>query len=561
MSVNHPIRVAAAAVDPSETNGGVTNTMLEALVKNVPVVLNIGESLGDVAQASGEVALSVIHAALGAIFFYDATDSTTPDDGVTCLVDASGHRYHLWDSASVLVNSVISETNTPPGSPAIADAYIVGTAPTGAWAAQAKKLAVYTRRGWVFATPSAGLTVLNEATGQNRQYSAAGSWGAFNASISASSIYPVNLLFPMGVSVEAEQNSPPGSPTAGVHYLTGASPTGAWSGQARKVAYYTAEGAWAFLTSYPGATIYNKATASTLIYRASDGTWVGESGSNFQEFNTPGAATWTKPSKGTVALVQLWGAGGSGGRAQFGEYGSGGGGGAYAEYLFPLSALSSTETVTVGAGGASRTTNNTTGQAGGNTTFGSLLTAYGGGAGNGTDTPSAGNSAGGGGGGGQGGAGASGVGTGTPTGGLGGAGVGASAAGTAGASGGGAGGASMLGGGGGGGGSPSSGQSGGAGGASEKGGGGGGGGAQSINAGSSGGAGGASRYGGGGGGGAGASGGSGAGGLSTFGGNGGAGNTGSGNATAGSSPGGGGGGSETGNSGAGGNGRARITVF
>jgi Protein of unknown function (DUF2793) len=528
--------------------------MLEALVKNVPVVLSVGESLGDVAQASGEVALSVIHAALGAIFFYDATDSTTPDDGVTCLVDASGHRYHLWDSASVLVNSVISETNTPPGSPDIADAYIVGTAPTGAWAAQAKKLAVYTRRGWVFATPSAGLTVLNEATGQNRQYSAAGSWGAFNATISASSIYPVNLLFPMGVSVEAEQNTPPGSPTAGVHYLTGASPTGAWSGQARKVAYYTAAGAWAFLTSYPGATIYNKATASTLIYRASDGTWFGESGSNFQEFNTPGAATWTKPSKGTVALVQLWGAGGSGGRAQGGEYGGGGGGGSYTEYLFPLSALSSTETVTVGAGGASRTTNNTDGQAGGNTTFGSLLTAYGGGGGAGTDTPSSSNRGGGGGGGGKAGAGGAGLGGSTFNGGSGGAGVSVSTAGSAGAGGAGvsgtSGGSSLLGGGGGGGGGN---LAGGNGGSSEWGGGGGGGGASPD-----GGDGGSSFYGGGGGGAAWGS----TGGASVFGGNGGAGSPGgAGNATSGSAPGGGGGGSENGNSGAGGNGRARITVF
>jgi hypothetical protein len=116
---------------------------------------------------------------------------------------------------------------------------------------------------------------------------------------------------------------------------------------------------------------------------------------NAQTFNSSG--TWTKPSgfsSSSRVLIQAWGGGGSGGR-NVGNAGGGGGGG-YFERWVSLSELSSTETVTIGAGGASRTGSNQNGATGGNTTFGSKVTAYGGGGGTGNE-PS--NYAGGGGGG------------------------------------------------------------------------------------------------------------------------------------------------------------------
>jgi hypothetical protein len=48
--------------------------------------------------------------------------------------------------------------NTPPGSPVAGDCYVVGAAPTGAWAGQAKTVAFYTT-GWNFIVPWEGLTV------------------------------------------------------------------------------------------------------------------------------------------------------------------------------------------------------------------------------------------------------------------------------------------------------------------------------------------------------------------------------------------------------------------
>lgn len=221
------------------------------------------------------------------------------------------------------------------------------------------------------------------------------------------------------------------------------------------------------------------------------------------------SGTWTKPngvSADAWVIVQCWGAGGGGGT---GTRAGGGGGGFFAEKRFRLGDLSSTETVTIGAAGA------TNGQ-GGNTTFGSKLTGYGGGGGNSTTL---------GGGGGGGGPSAKGANASTTAGGaaggiMGGAGGAADAAGAAG----------VGGGGGGGGGTASSAAPGQNGGDSWFGGGGGGGGGGSSAAGGTGGS---SVWGGGGGAGLGSS--AGSAGTSIHGGNGGS------NGNTGSAPGGGGG--------------------
>lgn len=136
-------------------------------------------------------------------------------------------------------------------------------------------------------------------------------------------------------------------------------------------------------------------------------------------------ATWTKPAGLKFVRIQLWGGGGGGNNSpDTNGSGGGGGGGAYNERIMLASELGSTETVTVAAGGA-------VGAAGGDTSFGSHLIAYGGGTG-GSDIDSA--QGGGGGGGGLWGKGGNGAGNGAngaagagPTGFAGGAGGGNSA--------------------------------------------------------------------------------------------------------------------------------------
>jgi len=105
--------------------------------------------------------------------------------------------------------------------------------------------------------------------------------------------------------------------------------------------------------------------------------------------------TWTKPASGNSTWVYLVGAGGGGGGGDFNTGtstahcgGGGGGAGAFSKNVFPTALLGSTETVTVGiggAGGAAKTTNANGGAGinGGATSFGAWLTAGQGGGGNG----------------------------------------------------------------------------------------------------------------------------------------------------------------------------------
>ena len=86
--------------------------------------------------------------------------------------------------------------------------------------------------------------------------------------------------------------------------------------------------------------------------------------------------TWTKPSSGSTAIVLIWGGGGAGG-ADNGEGGGGGAGSNCGFGLFPLSDLGATETITLGQGGQGITSDGN-GPNGTNSTFGSLVTSYGG---------------------------------------------------------------------------------------------------------------------------------------------------------------------------------------
>lgn len=106
---------------------------------------------------------------------------------------------------------------------------------------------------------------------------------------------------------------------------------------------------------------------------------------DYQAFTADG--TWTKPtnlSGNEMVVVHAWGGGGGGGgttgNAGIAQNGAGGGGGAVrVERIFRASDLSATETVTIGTGGNGGAAGANDGTAGGNTTFGSKVTAYGGG--------------------------------------------------------------------------------------------------------------------------------------------------------------------------------------
>ena len=108
---------------------------------------------------------------------------------------------------------------------------------------------------------------------------------------------------------------------------------------------------------------------------------------------TSGTADWTPDAASTVVRVLMWGAGGGGasgvcgGNGQVRAGGGGGGGGSFVVKDFQISALTTPVSVAVGAGGTGGAKVGTAASAGndgvvgGNTTFGTYLTAYGGGQG------------------------------------------------------------------------------------------------------------------------------------------------------------------------------------
>lgn len=101
---------------------------------------------------------------------------------------------------------------------------------------------------------------------------------------------------------------------------------------------------------------------------------------------TTATYTWTPHTGTTIAHVKCFGGGGSGAggfggtNAAVREPGTGGGGGAMSERWFNIADMPASVTVTVAAGGAGVATA-TNGNAGGQTSFGTLVLAYGGGAG------------------------------------------------------------------------------------------------------------------------------------------------------------------------------------
>jgi len=145
-----------------------------------------------------------------------------------------------------------------------------------------------------------------------------------------------------------------------------------------------ANNAWITLGTISGSAIAFQGTLPSQTsqsgkYLTTNGTvasWGVIAQSNVQSFLT--STTWTKPSSGTFALVRVWGGGGSGGRQN--EAG-GGGGGACNEGLYKLADLPASCTVTIGAGGAGRSTDGD-GSTGGTSSFSgtgiTTLSAFGG---------------------------------------------------------------------------------------------------------------------------------------------------------------------------------------
>lgn len=115
-----------------------------------------------------------------------------------------------------------------------------------------------------------------------------------------------------------------------------------------------------------------------LITNGTSLLWSNAIGSSFTKYETTGTFTWTKPEGVTTVIVFCWGGGGAGGvDSSFFRKGSGGAGAACVIGILKATDLSSSETITVGAGGVGTSTDGN-GQNGANSSFGSHVIGYGG---------------------------------------------------------------------------------------------------------------------------------------------------------------------------------------
>lgn len=120
----------------------------------------------------------------------------------------------------------------------------------------------------------------------------------------------------------------------------------------------------------------------------------GSSGTTFYHQIFTASGTWTKPAgldPDAVVSVEMWGGGGSGRRSGSGTFG-GGGGGSYLRASFRAGDLPASVAVVVGSGGAAVVGSNGNGNAGGASSFGALMTAFGGQGGLNSPTPTKGGS-------------------------------------------------------------------------------------------------------------------------------------------------------------------------
>lgn len=109
------------------------------------------------------------------------SDGQTPRLGMPMLQPGQAQKELYHNEALALIDLALHATvtavglNTPPASPTPGAGWIVGAAPTGAWAGAAHQLVGWTAGGWRFVVPTEGLTVWSLADGLEARF-VGGSW-------------------------------------------------------------------------------------------------------------------------------------------------------------------------------------------------------------------------------------------------------------------------------------------------------------------------------------------------------------------------------------------------
>lgn len=216
------------------------------------------------------------------LFAYDEADSATTGDGVTCLVTNDACRYKSDTIAppwSVLDKDLVAQ----PVSPSDGARYLIPTAATGTdWTGKDGKIGIFKDTRWHFAVVPIGrfLYVEDETAFYHRNTSGVWTAGVGSIAISANSI-PITAIIGAKASfvIKVENqttNAPPVSPVVPTAYIIGPSPTGAWAGNAGKLAICLTAGSFTIIAPAEGDTVYDKTTK--VSYRFNGTAWESSAG-------------------------------------------------------------------------------------------------------------------------------------------------------------------------------------------------------------------------------------------------------------------------------------------
>lgn len=101
--------------------------------------------------------------------------TATPRVGLPMLFTAQAQKETTVNEALVAIDFLLASAvegvvAAPPATPLVGQAWIVGAAPTGAFAGHSGKIAGWTQGGWRFFQPGEGMRAFDIAAGAFRQY-------------------------------------------------------------------------------------------------------------------------------------------------------------------------------------------------------------------------------------------------------------------------------------------------------------------------------------------------------------------------------------------------------
>lgn len=331
--------IAHDAIAALPTAGGANHALIRSMAtKRFAYCLSASENVtGFVAVDPDTGALPLYLIQNNILFQYDSTDSTTVNDGVTCLVTSDGKRYKAATIAYPW--AVLSyATSAQPVSPSVGDSYLLPIASTGAqWSGKDGDVAIYTAAGWQFAVVPIGRGLYVRDVDARYYRNASGTWtrGIGTLPYSAATIPTASIIGMAGTLIRKVENqttnTPPISPALGVAYIIGSSPTGAWSGNAGKLAVCDVAGAFVIFTPTDGDIVYDKALKLNYSWSTTFSAWVSALGQMKCVLRPYGInGTFSKNARCVGVRVTVvgggGGSGGAGGTTSFGAHCSATGG-------------------------------------------------------------------------------------------------------------------------------------------------------------------------------------------------------------------------------------------